>query len=100
MQMVKNKKKDEYSCPHCGVLPEPRIYNFQKYHNVEKRFAYKFEGGRLKLPLEKKAIFKCCEGDHLVPFHSSEEEYLNAIQDLLAFHLGEAWVDKYIYYKQ
>lgn len=98
--MVIKKKKDKYSCPCCGRLPEPKIFSFQKEINVETRFAYKFENGLLKIPLEKKTLFKCCEGDHLIPFHSSELEYLETVKDILSFHIGEDWVDRYIYNNQ
>lgn len=95
--MVKNIKKDEYSCSCCGSLPDPSLYNFQKTSNIEKRFSYKFENGILKIPIEKRAIFRCCEGEHLVPYHHSKEEYLESIKEIIYFHIGEDWVDKYIY---
>lgn len=95
--MVKENRKDQYSCPYCGRLPEPHIYKFQKTNNIEKRFAYKFENGRLKLPLEKRSLFRCCKREHLIPHHSSETEYLDSIKDILSFHIGEEWVNKYIY---
>ena len=95
--MVRKNQKDKYSCPCCGRLPDPNIYKFQKTNNVERRFAYKFENGKLKLPLEKKSLFKCCEGEHMIPYHSSVEEYLESIKNIISFHIGEEWVDRFIY---
>lgn len=95
--MVKNIRKDKYSCSCCGSLPNPSIYTFQKTSNIEERFSYKFENGLLKLPIEKMAIFRCCEGEHHVPYHRSKEEYLESIKEIILFHIGEKWVDNHLY---
>lgn len=91
--MVKNKR-DPYSCPCCGLLPNSIIY---KDNSFEKKYAYKFENGLLKIPLERMVAFKCCEGEHLIPYHDNPAEYLDSIKDIISFHIGESWVDNYLY---
>jgi hypothetical protein len=98
--MVKKTKNQEYSCSICGVIPNPSLFSFQKTNNVAARFAYFFENGELKFPLEKRTVFNCCGIEHLLPFHSSSEDYLESVKELLPFHVGEWWVDKYIYNNQ
>ena len=96
--MVISNKKDEYSCPTCGCLAPKKNYGFnfitKKY---DRKFAYKFENGRLKLPLEKRIKIICCNEKYLAPYHHDEQAYLNKIVDIISFHIGEEWVDDYLY---
>ena len=86
MQDIKSK----YGCPHCGMLPNPRIY-------IDSAFAYKMDGEDMVIPIKKMRLVKCCEGEFLAPYHKTGEDYLLAIHDKLAFFAPiTPWIKDYI----
>lgn len=83
-----------YACPHCGALPHPNCYN-----NVyrQKAVCYRMKGGVLEFPLVKGKPIACCEGYFIAPYHTSEKEYLEAIDPYLAFFAPTTnWIQYFI----
>jgi hypothetical protein len=81
MEDLRNRARP-YACPHCGALPHPNCYD-NTYR--QKVICYRMKGGSLEFPLIKGKPIACCEGYFVAPYHSSEREYLEAIDPYLAF---------------
>ena len=87
-----------YACPHCGQLPWPEQYRMENHVAYSTRnVCYKMEGDRLAVPIQKMKPLQCCEGLYIAPYHSTPEEYINAVKPYLGFFAPTTrWIQLFI----
>ncbi len=80
-----NIETKTYTCPTCGKLPPPGLYEKKISYQDPNNSCYLVKDGKLALPFVKMKPIPCCGGWYPAPYHSNSKEYLEAIRPYLLF---------------
>jgi hypothetical protein len=80
--------KNAYECSICGRLIEPKEYD------SPESIVIKLENELIKIPIERMRFFYCCSIKNMAPYHNNRLEYIDAVREILPFHIDEYWVEK------
>ena len=86
-----------YSCPICGTIPLPNLYERELPYNKQNNSCYLVKDGKLALPFVKMKPIPCCGGWYAAPYHPNSREYLESIRPYLLFFAPIVpWVNSFI----
>lgn len=97
MHHLKEEGRIPYSCPKCGLIPSPMLYQPDTTYYKSNHSCYLMMDGRLVVPVVKMKPIPCCDGYYVAPYHPTVKEYIEEVRPYFAFFVScTPWVESWI----